>query len=129
LRLRGRAAAEGRCTAEDRGTSGSGPSRGLGRAGVPGRARARAGGRSADGLGARAGVEPRPGVTLGRRYLDEAREEERLTPTLRSRCPHRATHIGVEVGAPASGGEQRWGGAVGRGAAAAWQAARAAAGG
>jgi hypothetical protein len=54
---------------------------------------------------------------------------ERLTPALRSGCPHRAAHVDVEVGAPASGGEQRRGGAVGRGAAAAWQAARATAGG
>jgi hypothetical protein len=54
---------------------------------------------------------------------------ERLTPALRSGCPHRAAHVGVEVGAPASSGEQCWGGAVGKGAVAAWQAARAAAGG
>jgi hypothetical protein len=46
-------------------------------------------------------------------------------PASRSVCLHRAAHNGVEVGAPASGGEWRRGGAAGRGAGAAWQAAQA----
>jgi hypothetical protein len=38
---------------------------------------ARAGGRLTDGLGARADFEPRSGVALGWRDLDEAGEEQR----------------------------------------------------
>jgi hypothetical protein len=58
------------------------PSRGpcraevLGHGGDSGRTGARAGRQPAVGLGERAGVELRLGVTLGRRDLDEAREEQ-----------------------------------------------------